>query len=426
MTKRVRMGSPVVHTLFSSLVLVALLAACAPAAAPSPTAAPAKPAAAAAPARPAAAPPTAQATAAAAAKPAATAAVPGVPADWDKQWNDLQAAAKKEGKLVVQGPPNPDTRTALSEAFKKRFGIDMEYTGASGSQIVSRLQSERAAGVHSTDAVLTGADTMMRGLAADGKVTDGVMGTLALLRPALILPEALDPSKYIGGKIWFTDPQDKYILRISNYLEPAGTVNTAHVSADALTDLKDLLKPEYKGKISAHDPSTPGRGLALASFLYAIAGGDYVKQLYLGQEVFLVREQRQLSDLLAKGSHPIALSIEAQEQVRLEKEGFKLAEMTKLPIYTNAGFGLLGLVDKAPHPNAAKLFVNWMASKEGAQVFQEAQRHVSVRSDLDTSSFPTYVIPRPGTQYFDSYDWSFVLGKRAESLEFVRDMLSRR
>src|SRR5690242_20084837 len=86
------------------------LAACGGAAAPASSAAAAKPSG------------TAAASPSAAAKPAGGAA-PEIATTWD----GLVAAAKKEGKVVVNGPPDPKVRDQLPAAFKKAFGIDMEF-----------------------------------------------------------------------------------------------------------------------------------------------------------------------------------------------------------------------------------------------------------------------------------------------------------
>ena len=74
-----------------------------------------------------------------------------------------------------------------------------------------------------------------------------------------------------------------------------------------------------------------------------------------------------------------------------------------------AGFGHLGLVDRAPHPNAAKLFANWLLSREGQQLWQNAQLQVSVRNDLDDSAVPPDTVPQPGVDYFDDTNWTLLL-----------------
>jgi iron(III) transport system substrate-binding protein len=350
------------------------------------------------------------------------------PAAGDAEWDALVAAARQEGKVVVYGPPTAEMRTNLPAAFKQRFGIEMEYNGQESGPFSARLASERAAGVYSADAVLAGSDSMFRVIANSGKIENGVMGMLAPLRPALIRPEVLDPAKYRNGKLWFSDPADQYVLRISNQVSGWPTLNTDQVPVSALTAWSDVLKPEYKGKIASYDPTIAGSGLASASFLYATQGEDYVRRFYIGQDVFLSRDHRQLGDLLARGTHPIVFSIQPQEVGRLQKEGYKLADASQLPGgYASAGYGLLGLMGHAPNPNAAKVFVNWMAGPEAMQVFQDAQRQLSTRLDVPVSDFfSPYEVPNNDVQYLDTYDWDYVLEKRAKAQADLREILGRR
>jgi hypothetical protein len=67
--------------------------------------------------------------------------------DWEKEWNALVAGAKKEGKVVVAGFPNPELRKDIPARFKQRFGIPVEYIGANSNETVARLRSERRAGL---------------------------------------------------------------------------------------------------------------------------------------------------------------------------------------------------------------------------------------------------------------------------------------
>src|SRR5437660_640419 len=77
-------------------------------------------------------------------------------AGWEQQWDALIAAARQEGKLIVLGPPTPDLRRRLPEAFQQRFGIPIEYTGQVSGDYAARLASERSAGIYSADVVISG------------------------------------------------------------------------------------------------------------------------------------------------------------------------------------------------------------------------------------------------------------------------------
>lgn len=345
----------------------------------------------------------------------------------DQAWNDLVAAAKQEGTVVFDGPATPAVRDGLPQAFKAEFGIDMQYNGLDPATFSSRLTSERAAGVYSTDVVLEGSDTMYRVVAGGGTVTNGVMGMLAPLQPALVLPAALDTSKYWAGKLWFEDPQGAYVLRISNFVNADLAINTSVIPASAITSYHDLLKPEYTGKIVAYDPTVNGSGLSDAAFFSATFGSDFVAQLYQKQ-AFLTRDNDQAGNMLGNGSYPIGLSMEQQEVQRLVSQGLPIQYLTNLSDasgYISGGYGLLGLVDHAPHPNAAKLLVNWLAGPEGCKLYQQLNQQLCARNDVGTDPIPDVAVPQQGGQYFDTYDWTFVTQTRATEEATLQQLLGR-
>jgi iron(III) transport system substrate-binding protein len=347
--------------------------------------------------------------------PAAPAAAPsGGSAEWDA----LLAAAKKEGRVVVKGPPTAAVRTDMTAAFKQRFGIEMEYSGGASGEAVIQVAAERAAGQYTTDAVLSGADTMY-GQYYGQKMLDPIP-------PALVLPDAKDASKWPDGKLWFEDPERQYVLRLNKSLSRPLQVSTDVIKPGTLKSWQDLLKPDYAGKIATYDPSVAGAGVADAAFLVKTFGTDFIKHLYVDQKVTFTRDHRELADWLARGKYPIAISLREVEFQKLLGDGFPVAYVTDFAegtAYVSSGFGILGLMNKAPHPNAAKVLVNWLASKDGMEVWSKAQFIVPVRFDADKSPYPKYQVPEPGKQYFDSYGWDWVLTQRKETMEQMQKLL---
>jgi ABC-type Fe3+ transport system substrate-binding protein len=329
-------------------------------------------------------------------------------AGWEQEWDALVTAAKQEGRLVVLGPPTPELRRRLPEAFQQRFGITMEYTGQASGDYAARLGSERQAGIYSADIVISGSNSMYEVLAGRGRIENGVMGMLAPLRPVLLLPEVLDTSKYRMGKLIFMDPAQQYVYRMNNTVGRTITLNTDHVRPSDITSWYDLLKPEYRGRIVTYDPTMAGAATNQSAELYLKLGADYIKRLYVDQQPFVVRDHRQAADLLARGVYPISLSLQQQEAWRLVDDGFPVRPIPNPPEMADsvsAGFGHLGLVDRAPHPNAAKVFVNWLLTREGQQLWQNTQLQVSVRGDLDDGAVPRNWLPQPGVNYFDENAW---------------------
>src|SRR5262249_21776655 len=152
-----------------------------------------------------------------------------------------------------------------------------------------------------------------------------------------------------------------------------------------LRTAQDLLDVRWKGKISLQDPTVPGSGSNQAAQLYLTLGEDFVRKLYVDQKPLISRDTRQLTDWLARGSQPISNGAEDALVDQLVKEGVPIAplDLPDLPSPISAGFGQVALLAAAPHPNAAKVFVNWLASREGSAVFARAMAEASTRSDVD-------------------------------------------
>jgi len=349
--------------------------------------------------------------------PLAAAAQTSAPASWDA----ILAAARKEGKVVVLGPPSGEIRQTLPAAFKARYGIALEYLGGRNAEAGARLRAERQAGVYSIDAVMSGIDSMTSIFYRE-KMLDP-------LRPALVLPEVLDGSKWKKGSLWFADPEQQYVLRLANSVSNMFHINTSQVKAGDLKSAKDLLDPKWKGRIALEDPTATGSGSNHAAHLYLQLGGDFIRKLYIDQEPTLSRDNRALTDMLARGSHAIVLGAEDGDVDRMAKEGMPVALLQGFPdLYQeiSSGTSMLALLNNAPHPNAAKVFVNWMASKEAGEIYSRARGASSTRSDIDESFLPPEVIPRPGVKYFDNHDWEYTVTKKEEARRRVREILQPR
>ena len=341
---------------------------------------------------------------------------------WQKEWNDLVGRAKQEGKVTVLAPPDPEARVSLPAKFKERFGIDMEYLGASfGGGAARKLLMERRAGLYQIDVVLGGVDSVTT-VTFPEKVHDP-------LRPLLILPEVLDPSKWKEGKLWFMDPPQQYVLRLFNNLTTVLGVNTAQVKPGEIQSFKDILNPKWKGKLSVYDASVVGKGAGFAAYLLDVFGEEFVRRLYIGQQPAVSRDDRQITDWLARGTYPIAVGPSPDPVERLRKDGLPvlaLAEMPGITAKTNGAEGFVMLMNKPPHPNAARVFVNWIASREGLGAYARSQLAVPFRNDLDESYLPSWRIPRPRTNYWDSSSWEYNVTRKQLLMDRVRALMKER
>jgi len=341
--------------------------------------------------------------------------------EWQKEWNQILAAARKEGKVVVASSPDATFRNEIVPKFMARFGIAVEFLAGRSSEIAAKVRTERSAELYSVDVFLFGPDTSAKVLYAE-KMIDP-------LRSLLVLPEVVDPTKWKKGNLWFIDPEEKYVLRVFSRTREFFPINTEYVKPEEIGSAKDLLNPKWRGKIATEDPTTTGRAAAQAALFYLQLGEEFFKRLYIDQKPGVAGERRQTADWLARGIYPICLTCRTEDSDRLRKEGFKILEIFELSDmrpFVNSSPWLLTVANKAPHPNAAQVFINWLASKEGIEIYSRGYSVATLRNDVDESFLDRRFIPRPGVSYFDFDDWNFTV-KEGERIRLrIREILKPR
>lgn len=340
----------------------------------------------------------------------------------DPKLDELIAAARREGSVTILAPPDPTMRQALPAAFKARYGVGIEYLGGRSSEQAARLRAERQSGVFSVDVAFAGVQSMATIFHREGM--------LAPLKPLLFFPDAVDPTKWKRGSIWFADPEQQYVLRLFSTVGPSFHINTTGAKQSDFKSSKDLLDPKWRGRIVAHDPTVPGTGSNESARLTIRLGEDFVRKFYIDQKVQIFRDRRQITDALARGRTPIAFGAEREETERLRKDGFPVAAVYGLPDLPGSlatGIGMVALMDRAPHPNAAKLFVNWIASKDGLTVFSRERGEAPTRNDIGEEAFlAAEIIPKPGVEYFDVADWDFTVTKKEKIRQWMKELIEGR
>jgi iron(III) transport system substrate-binding protein len=298
--------------------------------------------------------------------------------DGKKEWERTLQEAKKEGRIVVGIPARAELRKALEAVFKPQFGIEMELLTARGPQNASRIAAEYKAGVKYYDAFIGGSGTY------ESLVYDGMAEPLA---PNLILPEVREEKYWWGGHIWEDNVKTNRFLY--SFIADAGTggywYNTNVAKPEELRSLDDFLNSKWKGKVGFLDPRTPGSGQSIWSFLWDVKGESYLRKL-VQQDLFVSRDQRQLADALAKDKLAIALGVSFYTLEGFITANLPVKELPKLKEGAPAsnGSGVIGIVKNGPHPNAAKVFVNWLLGKQGQELYVKVMRQATRRLDVDT------------------------------------------
>ena len=298
-------------------------------------------------------------------------------ADAQGEWQRVVAAAKKEGKVVIGAPPGSDFRIEAQAALKKRFDLDSEFIQAPGPNLMSKIVAEKQAGALSIDAFLIGP------CPGNSLLKSDVYEPLA---PAMILAEVRDPAKWFGGHLWADNQSGKNLLySFVAQMAPSIYYNTNLVKPQELRTYNDLLEAKWKGKIGLRDPRVPGGGLAMWAFLLDTKGDEYIRKL-AQQDLFVTRNARQIADALAKGSLALTIGVGYRDFDAFLDANLPVKHLPtfKEGTYVSGGNGILGIVKGAPHPNAAKVFFNWLLSREGQDLHGRAAQQPTRRFDVDT------------------------------------------
>jgi iron(III) transport system substrate-binding protein len=244
------------------------------------------------------------------------------------------------------------------------------------------------------------------------------------IEPVLVHPDAVDTSHWPGGKHVYMDPEGQYILRINNYATPLIQINTQHVEPDAIGSWYDPLEPEYTGKIATFDPTSSGAGLSAATYLGTALGDEFVRHLYVDQKPSSAASTANWPTGWPAAPTRSCWRCATSSSNRSRTTAVQLLRNPpEAPGFVSAGFGLLGLVNYAPHPNAARVLVNWLAARDGMDVWSRAQGIPPVRTDLDTSIYPPEELIDPNASYLDSYGWDYVIKDRDQPMKRLQQVL---
>jgi iron(III) transport system substrate-binding protein len=322
-----------------------------------------------------------------------------VRSDWKPEWEKTLAAAKKEGQVSVY----IYRYGRLVDAFEKDYpDIKVVAVTGRGNQLSTRLMAERRAEKYIADIFSSGANSIFNTVHHAGKALDPI-------KPALILPEVTDQSKWWGGEHRYADPEGKYIFAyLANPSSSQLYFNSKLVNLKEFKSYSDLLHPKWKGKIVSLDPSDTGLG-ATMQFLYyhPDLGPEFIKKFFGGMEITFSKNFPQMTDWMANGKFAICMGCKDADKAKnqgLPVDSFDTSHWKEGGSFSTGG-GALGLVNRAPHPNAAKVFINWLLSRKGQIALQKLgdvdDPPNSRRIDISKDDVPEANRLVEGRKYFD-------------------------
>jgi iron(III) transport system substrate-binding protein len=326
------------------------------------------------------------------------------------RWEDVVKGAEKEGEVTVYATNSVGDLQVIWNEFKRKFPkIRLNSVGISTtSEIVTKIMAERRAGQFLVD-VLLGAPGATYNSFYRGKALDP-------MPPALVLPEVTNLSNWWKGKHRYVDPEGQFVFvyQSSLYGPPVYT-NTKLVNLDSIRSVWDILDPKWKGKIIGLWPRANYVSTALL-FMYhhPQVGPKFLERLYSEMDLTYFSDFRQGTDWLAAGKYQICVLCRLRHA---QEQGLPVAEVSPYHFKEAPGIGsnngAIVLMNNHPHPNAAKVFINWYLSREGQIAFRQANNTAeddtttSMREDLPLSVVPEPARRRKDVDYIEisRHDW---------------------
>jgi len=327
----------------------------------------------------------------------------GAQSGWQAEWEKTLRAAETEGQFVLYGCCYDYDR--VLEVFRKKYPKIKAnvIVAVAGNSLASRILAERRGEKYIVDVVSSGAN-MLHDVLYKAQILEPI-------KPALMLPEVLDQTKWYDGEHRYIDPEKRYIFAfIANSLSGQVSYHLKQATPGEFKSYWDLLQPKWKGKILSLDPTGFGMGATLQFFYYhPDLGAPFIRKLYGDMQVAVSRDPRQMTDWLATGKYSLCIRCNAGAEVGKAVQqklpiGYLDAEDWREGGVSSAAGGTLGIPSRAPHPNAAKVFINWLLSREGQmalQKFGRADTHNSRRIDIPKDDVDPYNRLEDGKKYFD-------------------------
>lgn len=271
-------------------------------------------------------------------------------------------AAKKEGEVTWYTTQIIDQfARPAAEAFEKKYGIKVNYVRADASDSALRILNEARAGRVQAD--------LFDGIAAPALVKEGAVLDYVPKSSQRLPPQFVDPQHF-----WVATNLYVYTLGFNTELVPKGTEPKSY---------EDLLDPKWKGKMAwssrSSTTSAPGFVGVVMAAMGETKGRAYLTALAKQNITPLTVSVRQVLDEVIAGEYSIGLEILNNHAAISAAQGAPVAWTSLQP--SMAVLNVLSMTKSAPHPNAAKLFFDFLVSSDGQKLYRDAD-YIPVDPDV--------------------------------------------
>jgi len=270
------------------------------------------------------------------------------------------AKARAEGKVNWYTSTPIEQAQKIVTLFKQQTGIDVELFRSGGSAILSRFQQEMAAGRPAADVLTHSEPAAANALAKKGFFINFKPKNFEKIPDAA---KAADGS-FVGQR-----------LNMMTHYYRSDRV----AEADVPKTWDDLTHPKYKGKLVMTDPSFTSLQVSVVGTISKERGWEFYEKLR-ANDVMIVQGNQQVADMLKRGERLIAVGALDSYAADLRREGHQIKTL-----YPSDGVFIIpsptSVVKGSPHPNAAKLFAEFMIGDDAQKIFP-ADGGYSVRIDI--------------------------------------------
>jgi iron(III) transport system substrate-binding protein len=351
-----------------------------------------------------------------------TVKAPAAPAATTSELDALVGPAKEEGEVVIYmgRAGSRQLRDGVAE-FEKKYGIKGSAVVGSGNENAEKVLAERDTGLFTADLWMGGLTTINSRLLPKN--------ALDSIEPLFVLPEIKDNAGWYKGQHWWGDPDKKFTFLFAASPSPIASYNTNLVTDSDIQSWWDLLDAKWKGKIVSRDPSQAGSGGNTAYlYFHPQLGHDFLRKLYTEQDVVITKDARQGAEWLALGKYSLYVLGSGNDVQELKGQGLPVEDWlrpTKEGARISAGgTGTISVFNRAAHPSAAKLFINWWLSKEGQVTAQRVNSEdESLRVDIAKDMLSPDHRRDPNVEYSFMDADPQVLAREAEMLDFMKTVL---
>ena len=325
------------------------------------------------------------------------------PTSQDAAWNKIVEAAKKEGIVnVYTWGWTGDTGVTITKVFENRHGIKLNIITGRGAEFIERIKTETRMGNVTAD-MFEGAAQHSENMRLEGLLTQA--GDLPVLRNKVDF--SVDPFLFSPEGYYLVENQFYSALYINTNLVKPGEEPKAWV---------DLLEPKWKGKIIFSDPV-----VSVSPSYFAVLieqkrlGLDFLEKLGK-QDMMFDPSTPGVASKIARGEAWVGFTdTNSVAPLALEGAPIKIID-TREGVFAN---GLaVGPVKNGPHPNATRLFLNWILSQEGQDVYTKVKGVLTVRKDVPDYQ-PQAVRLKPQNPVFLGSEYNNLLAKTFRDKQFV-------